>query len=114
MNATRWRKAKRARKFWRNTIVSLSGLDVHWIVALTEGLTGNRQQAGVELKDLSNEAEKQGNVGLAFKVRLALGQIALKSHDRIRPQDLERFVERCRRTGFPFWSQKRASATMNR
>jgi eukaryotic-like serine/threonine-protein kinase len=92
---------------------SLSGLDVHWIVALTEGLTGNVQQAQEELKDLSNEAEKQGNIALAFKVRLARGEIALKSHDESGRKILSDLSKDAAARGFLLYSE-RTHTIMNR
>ena len=60
---------------------SLSGLDIKATVARVEGLTGNRQIAETKLKILLAKAERQGNVPLAFNVRFALGEIALKAQD---------------------------------
>jgi eukaryotic-like serine/threonine-protein kinase len=85
---------------------SLSGLDVHWSVALAEGLTGNIQPAQEELKDLAREAKKQGNVDLAFKVRLALGEIALKSHDNSGRKMLADLSQDAAAKGFLLVAQK--------
>ena len=88
---------------------SLSGLDVRWSIALAEGMTGGVQQARAQLKSLSKEAEKQGNVGLGFRVRLALGEIALNSHDDSGRKILSDLSEDASARGFLLYSQKARS-----
>jgi serine/threonine protein kinase/tetratricopeptide (TPR) repeat protein len=90
---------------------SLSGLDVHLIVARVEGLTGNRQQAESELNNLAKEAAKQGNVSLAFNVRLVRGEVALKSHDPSGRKILGDLVKDAEANGFFLLAQKARTAS---
>ena len=110
--STALEKAKRAKVLAQHDR-SLSGLDVHWSVALAEGLTGSVQQAQGELRGLSNKAQKQGNLSLAFKVRLALGEIALNSHDESGRKISSDLSKDAAARGFLLFSEK-ARAAMNR
>lgn len=88
---------------------TLSGLDTHLIVARVDGLNGNRKTAETKLKSLLAIAERQGNVRLAFNVRLALGEVALKSHDFAGRKILVDLSKDAASKGFLLVSQKALS-----
>ena len=85
---------------------SLSGLDVDLAVARVEGVSGNRRLAEKELKNLLTEAEKQKNVLLALKVRLALGEIAFRSHEPSARKALTTLSSNAEAKGFLLVSKK--------
>ena len=74
--------------------------------ARLEGATGGIEAAKTELRTIATIAEAQGNIPNLFEVRLALGEIAVRSHDASRRKILDDLAADAEAKGYVLMAEK--------